>query len=342
MWAALLYLVIGNAFVGIGEGYVLSRLFQLPFIKTAGVMVAANYFSAWAGFYAMSALEPEVLPKLFGNQPLYRASFVLWTIGVSSYLASIVLELPFCWLCFRKGECSWRKVLLASLAAQTASYTLLVLYYLAASPISLVSKTEHDASLAFASGEKAWVYYLNSDKGDIFRIRPNGTGRQFVFPAGVTNRFHRLVLLPAKDPSVWNLCLVTGRGSRSEEGLHKVLMNGFAKRVRDPQVPEFIEDSHFSFGVPMDYRTAAETSWEIQLGYWAAEGVVATKLLGNERRHFAFEAPFVMNWRARNATVLPSGLVIYQLGEQIVALDVEQKKVGIVTLGRGPVVVLEE
>lgn len=342
MWAAMLHLVFGNAVIGAWEGFVLSRLFKLPFTRTAGVLVLANYFSAWVGYYAMVTLAPSTLPELFGGQPLYQASVVLWTVGFSSYLASVVLELPFCWYCLPKGERSCGKTVLVCLAAQTISYGLLVPFYLAASPISLVSKTEHDASLSFARTEKAWVYFIAPDGGDIFRIRPDGSNRQFVLAAGITNRFHRLILLPATGEPAWNLCLVTERGRLSEGSVSKILLERFTKKTRAARIPDFVENSHFSFGEPIDYRTTSETTWKIWLGYWAAEGLHARSSSGDERRSFAFEAPFVMNWYARNATVLPSGLVIYQLGEQIVALDVEHRKVGFVTLGRGPVVVLEE
>lgn len=342
MWAAMLHLVFGNAVIGAWEGCALSRLFKLPFARTAGVLVLANYFSAWVGYYAMVTLAPSTLPELFGGQPLYQASFVLWTIGISSYLASIVLELPFCWFCLPKGERSWGRTLLASLVVQTISYGVLVPYYLAASPTSLVSKTEHDASLSFARKERAWVYFITPDGGDVFRIRPDGSNRQFVLAAGITNQFHRLFLVPAMGEPAWNLCLVTERGSLSEGNASRILLERVARKTREVRIPDFIEDSRFSFGHPMDYRAASETSWKIWLGYWAAEGLHATSSSGDERRSFAFEAPFVLNWYARNATVLPSGLVIYQLGEQIVALDVEHRKVGFVTLGRGPVVVLEE
>lgn len=342
MWAAMLHLVIGNLFIGLGEGFVLARLFKLPVLKTAGVMVAANYLSAWVGYRALASLAPNVLPWILGGQPLYQAALVLWGVGLSSYLASVVLELPFCWFCLRVEDRTWRKALVGSLAAQTASYALLVPYYLSASPTSLVTSTQHDASLRFASGQRAWVYFIAPERGDIFRIRPDGSDRQFVLAAGVTNQFHRLLLLPTHDEAAWNLTLVMERGDATEGNLRKVLVERIARRTRKAQVPDFIEDSRFSFGEPVDYRTEAEKKWDIRLGYWAAGGVRATKLTTQEHRHFALEAPFLMDWYARNATVLPDGLIIYQLGQQIVALDVERKLVGFITLGGGPVVVLEE
>ncbi|MFA6543980.1 MAG: hypothetical protein WCS99_06120 [Limisphaerales bacterium] len=342
MWATLFHLVFGNALIGVGEGFAVARFFRLPMTNTAGVMVLANYFSAWAGYMAMCMIMPRLVPELLGDQPLYRASLVLWFVGGVSYFASVVLEMPFCWFCLRKSQRPWTNALLASVMAQTISYGLLVPYYLAASPTSLVTEVDQDASLSFARHEKAWVYFIEPDRGDICRIRPDGTKRELVMVAGVTNQYGRLQLIPSSGESAWNLGLVTVRGSLSEGNSAKILLERFAKRTREIRSPDFIEDSQLNFGKPVDYRTLVESHWEIWLGYWAAEGVRAVKTSTGERRRFALEAPFIMDWFARNATVLPSGLLIYQLGHQIVALDLDHRKVGLVTLGRGPVVVLEE
>jgi hypothetical protein len=45
-------------------------------------------------------------------------------------------------------------------------------------------------------------------------------------------------------------------------------------------------------------------------------------------------------WFSRCATVLPGSLVVYQLGEQIVVLDLERRQLGLLAKGRSPVVAL--
>lgn len=47
--------------------------------------------------------------------------------------------------------------------------------------------------------------------------------------------------------------------------------------------------------------------------------------------------PFLA-WIARNATILPSDQVVYQLGNQIVILDLSTRKLAFLALGQGPVV----
>ena len=49
MWAGMLHLFIGNAFIGLLEGILLIKLFKAPKMKAVGLMILANYFSAWIG-----------------------------------------------------------------------------------------------------------------------------------------------------------------------------------------------------------------------------------------------------------------------------------------------------
>jgi hypothetical protein len=341
MWAAMFHLIFGNALIGVGEGFLIARVFRSSATCTTVAMVFANYFSAWVGFLVLGALSTRLLPELLGNQPLYRAAGVLGLMCGASFLLSALCELPFCWFCLRKAERPWLRAVLASIVAQTASYAVIIPCYLAVGHTSLLFGVEQDASLAFAKDCRAWIYYVEPEKGDIARIRPDGTHRQFVMKAGVTNLFARLELIPADAGENWNLVLVTGRGNPAEGGVTKVLIEKLAKRAVTEKL-DFIEDTHLNFGSPMDYRTTAEARWTISLRYWAAGGVRAEKPATGECRQFALEVPFIMDWQARNATVLPGELLIYQLGQQIVVLDIERRKIGLVAMGRGPVVVLEE
>lgn len=342
MWATMFHLLFGNALIGAAEGYLIARFFRASATSTTLAMVLANYFSAWVGFLVLGAISTRVLPELLGDQPLYRAAGVLGLVLGASFLVSVLCELPFCWFCLRKAERPWQRAALASTVVQTASYAVIIPCYLAVGHTSLLFGVEHEASLAFARNTRAWVYFIEPEKGDIARIRPDGTQRQFVMKAGVTNQFARLELLATRPGEKWDLALVMGRGNSAEGGFTKPLLEKLAKREDTNSQSEFIEDSRFNFHKSVDYRSPTETNWTIRLGYWAAGAVRAEKPATGERRQFALEVPFIMDWQARNATVLPGELLIYQLGQQIVALDIERRKIGLVAMGRGPVVVLEE
>jgi hypothetical protein len=55
----------------------------------------------------------------------------------------------------------------------------------------------------------------------------------------------------------------------------------------------------------------------------------------------AYDMSFLWYWFSRKATILLGEIVVYQLEDQIVAPDLEKKKMGLVTRGLGPIVVLE-
>ncbi|MCX6826393.1 MAG: hypothetical protein NTV06_03865 [candidate division Zixibacteria bacterium] len=56
----------------------------------------------------------------------------------------------------------------------------------------------------------------------------------------------------------------------------------------------------------------------------------------------ALETPFLVWWMGK-ITILPEDQVICQLGDnQIVLVDLNTSQIGLITFGKGPVVVLEE
>jgi len=71
------------------------------------------------------------------------------------------------------------------------------------------------------------------------------------------------------------------------------------------------------------------------------EGLTAITTTGQVKLHLAFETPFAA-WYIRNATQLPLGQVVFQLGEnQVCILEPETRKVARISSGRGPVVVVQ-
>jgi len=55
----------------------------------------------------------------------------------------------------------------------------------------------------------------------------------------------------------------------------------------------------------------------------------------------ALETPFLM-WSITKATVLPGDQVICQVGNQIAAVDLNKSRIGLITFGSSPVVILEK
>ena len=88
---------------------------------------------------------------------------MLCLLGLGSWMVSVVLEWPFCVvdICAPTGRCqateSWRTSLRASVVAQTASYALLVPFYLLVSPISLYTQSRiHSTPWLSSNPPRRW------------------------------------------------------------------------------------------------------------------------------------------------------------------------------------------
>jgi hypothetical protein len=96
-----------------------------------------------------------------------------------------------------------------------------------------------------------------------------------------------------------------------------------------------------NFGNVSELPGAETNDWKYATGFWEASGVRVENTRTGERQWFALETPFG-GWKARNATVLPDGKLLFQFGkDQICLLDAERKRIALVVRGRGPVAVIE-
>ena len=108
----------------------------------------------------------------------------------------------------------------------------------------------------------------------------------------------------------------------------------------DGEVIEDQPDSWFNLGVA-DYRQPDKRQWKARTGFWAIEGLHAENEKDGKKFYIALETPFVQ-WYMRSVTILPGDQVVFQMGDQIVLLDLESHKMGLVTKGRWPVVSFDE
>ncbi len=339
MWAGFLHLTVGNAIIGLGEGALVAWIFRTGVQRTAVVMIAANYFSAIVGMFAIEWNRKHLNPVLLGDTPLYEAPKLIWEMGIASYLTTIVLEWPFCLFAVGRKENRWKRSVLATLLAQTASYALLVPFYLSASGLTLYTKTVLDSTLSFAANRSAWIYFISIKDGDVYRIHPDASGKSKVLDTKFTNADTRLVAFRTNEGHDWDLWQIEGRVNETKR---KLLLTSFAATAADLDT-NFLSGTYFEmdFGRSADFRPETQRIWKAHAGHWPIEGLRLWNLRTGERFGIALETPFIMDWSARNVTSLPGDQVVYQLGEQIVLFDPSSRKLGLITKGRGPVVVFE-
>lgn len=354
-WMAGFHLVFGNLVIGLIEGVLLALLFRVRARRAIPIMVLANYASMIAGMLAVIYVLAPMGGRWMGPAPLYAAPRVLLLLLALSFVLTVILEWPFCFWMLSGRKQRLRKSLIASLAAQIASYALLVPFYASAHGISLYANLTLDPSLSFAARSRATVYFIALD-GSAWQARPDGSQRRKVVDAGIRNPEARLVLRhdpPLPEPKEgedapavaghWDLWVVHDpREDASVRLLQGLNGTSAASRARREKDGLSVEGTTWEdMGAPVDLRRPGERAWNVFIGEWEGEGVEARNDGTNQKWSAAFETPFAQ-WLSRSGTLLPGDLLIYQLDEQIVALDLRARRIGLIARGRGPAVILDE
>jgi hypothetical protein len=342
MWAGMLHLVFGNLVIGLLEGYLLAKFFGLPKGKTVGLIILANYFSAWLGGLFLRGAIVGVFPLDLNNAwPFF------WAMVGLTYLITITIEFPFVALAFRRDPQWLRKSIMGSLVIQTVSYLLLFGWYWLASGTSLYTRMEIVQLSAVSLPEKVLMYFIAADDGNVYRMNLATTERRKVFDLATTDANDRLfVRASSENSNRWDLVarlVAEDRRNPKLITIERAFAAEAAPSWRSTHTdPTQEEGSWFNFGQAARLGTAKNSQWEVRSGFWPIEGLRGTQTNTGAQVHFSFETPFG-TWNVRNATLLPSDKVLFQMGQdQICIFDPAAKRVALVTKGRGPIAVMEE
>lgn len=341
MWAGMLHLVFLNAVIGVIETILVARIFRVPRTRLAIPVIAGNYFSMIAGYALVQFVWDHLEKQITASAPLYYVPRLLFAAIAVSWLLSVLLEWPFCTFGVGPTDRRWQTGFRASVCAQTASYALLIPFYLLVSPITLFRDASITRDLGFAKSQSAMVYYINPADGNVWSVRLNGENRMRVLDANVRDKDGRLSII--RDDR--NLCDLTLVERQMQEANHTVLIKdvGSGCSTSDTAGTDRVEGTWFNFGRALDLRTEADREWTAHTGFWAAEGITISHGKVNVY-NLAFETPFE-NWIPRNATILPGDQVVFQLGigerAQIVLLDMPTRKLALLAMGHGPAVILQ-
>jgi hypothetical protein len=91
-----------------------------------------------------------------------------------------------------------------------------------------------------------------------------------------------------------------------------------------------------------DLQDTSPRKWSASIGFWAVQGIRASNnLTGQSQFIMSVEAPW-LEWSVRSATILPYDQLVFQLGEQIMWVDLAHNTAAAIAAGHGPVVVLDE
>jgi hypothetical protein len=342
MWAGMLHLVLGNLIIGIGEGIILALVFRLRKVKTIGIMIAANYFSAWVGGFF---LRSEIVTSV--PLDLYNAWRFLWIMVAVTYVLTLILEFPFVAFALRKDKKWLLKSIIASLVVQTASYAVLTGWYWTASAKSLYTDAHVVRLAEMDAPQDVTMYFISADDGDVCKMRIDGAEKTRVFDLN-SKGLNDCLFLQSSAPDGNNCDMVACLAT--DDSRHPDLVT--IRESFRADVPQYGQDRHkqrehdhdtwANFGDVARLGAANSSQWEFWCGDWAGEGLSGVRKDTGARLWLSYETPFGQ-WMVRNATHLPGDKVLFQLGDnQICLYDPETKRVALVTKGRGPVAVIEK
>lgn len=340
MWAGMFHLVFGNALIGVAEGALLARMFRLSYAKSIGLLVVANYFSAWCGgMFLRNVIVSHA------SLDLYNAWSFFWMMVAATYGMTLVLELPFVVVALRKKPHWFMKAFGGTLVVQSVSYIFIFGWYWMASGTSLYRSTEVVELSAMSLPEEVLVFYISAKDGDVY-VRPLAGGAdEMVIDLGSSDWNDRLILHDGsvQDDGIWDL--VARQDTNVTQAPELISMNrSFSEDVvpePDPRAEQV--GTWFSFGAVPKLGRAGNSEWNFQTGFWPIEGLRGEREgVPDTRVGFSYETPFG-EWFVRNAIHLPNDQVLFQLGtDQICVYDPETRQVALVVKGRGPTAVLKE
>jgi len=330
--ATVVHLFIGNVFIGIVEGLILSKVFKLKKLKTILLLILANYFSAWLGYVLINfQIDP-----LFN---LHNVRFMLYVFIVVAYLLTILIEWPFIAILF-KGDTRWlSKSIKGCILVQTISYILLCSGYWIVRTTPFYKETKIVQLSNMELPENVMVYYVDDSDGDVYGGLLGGE-KEKIFDLNSIPE-DRLVLWPDFLKSA-ELDLVAGfrGGSYDWTVIQKSIA---AKSDYSLAGSSFVLSFQKYITAEAERLAEARDShWNFNTRWWLSEGLVGLNMETEERVRINYEIPAVM-WNARRATHLPDDKVIFQFGKrQICIYDVVKKEIALVAYGRDPVAVLRK
>lgn len=333
MWLGAGHLLFGNAVIGLCEGFIVAKIFQVRMSRGILIMVLANYVSMIAGAAGIWALGSWFTTSISINN-MFK---VIMAMLAGSYLATLLIEWPFCFWILKGKDSRGGLSFKASAIINTASYAILIPLYLSASGTSLITNIKVDHTLSFLKTDNAQIYFLSPPKEALYKINANGSAQRKIKNVGFANDDAQLFICNKDGKAHLNVRWYERENNRYQD-YSKILIEELPGLTA---VNEACDGEKRWYGREViDFRPPDMRDWDVSTGTWAIAGLRGENKKTGKSLWIALETPFLM-WPISNATILPEDQVICQVGNQIVLVDLTTRRIGLITFGTSPVVVLE-
>lgn len=343
------FLLLGNLVIGLLEGYLLSKFFELTRRRAIFLMIGANYVSMGVGL-VLFGYTPET-GLLHSHWPQTILNYQTWIFAAVSiaFVVALILEWPFYHASFEKDKRPLRRTIPACLFVQMLSYLCCL------TPISWVCweidlgqvvSIENSPSFV-PDDQQFWVYYIDTADGDIHRMRPNGSGDER-FMEGEYGKNDKLAIYRKSPNDVPKYDLYV---TRIFPEVPTTIVESFAapeSTFNNKSVPilpaRLLSEGYYA----ADLRSDKTAEWRVLAGslrgfHFTRLGESGDEYSGDAKESFHLQLSTAFGiWQGHNPSILPGEIVIFEFGGQICALDLNTRKLALIRMGSGPVVVRDE
>ena len=342
-----LQLLGGNLVIAALEAKVIRWWFrpQQRKISVFGIMVLSNYCSTLLGIGIVMLFGypfQAIVPRLVGENALYVLPWALIAVFLIACGATLLVEWPFCMWAVGPRKRRFAASVKAALASQIVSYLALLALTLLLSNFTLATSIRADRGIVSRAPDIATIYYLSNDDGSLWKVRLNGSGREKIKTLHYRNQSWRrsqaaLYLKLASEPGAgWYLHCPDATDRIPMEVPHDAALTW----GKTGGGPEYEKGQSVGFGPAATPAVGPRPGWDIDYRPWRGALTAANSKTG-QRVSACLSSPFV-TWEPENPSLLPGDLLVYELEKQIVLLDLNSKRIGLIAMGRQPVVVLDE
>jgi len=337
VWFVSFHLLLGNLFIALFEAYLIKKFFKTHYLKTALFLIIANYVSCYAGL-----IIARYSTLLVIDVNLLNALGFIVTSTFLLILLTIVIEWPFFLLIFRKEQDRLLKSIKASIVAQMASYSILIVFSVLLSDISLITKVEYQKPSDFGIKLNCHIYYIAAD-GDIYKSDFQGNV-EFATEDRLEKSERARLIATQKDQS--NTCAISiyERENRTTRIVMDDIRCDYGHFHNSPTELLGAGDTWMNFG---EVKFFDKNPYRVETHFWSA-GFSVRKSKDN-LFYLTLNTPIVAV-DARNAMCVEKNILVYEalsnyllFGEsnQIYLLDVENLKSAMLAKGTGPALICE-
>lgn len=323
VWGTAFHLFLGNALLGLAEGWLLARVFGLAVRRCAWWMIIANYLSAWIGVALTGFLFARYATDI------YSGLRVTWMLVAGTYLLTLIIEWPCVAACFR-GTRRWVKdSIKGSFLVQSASYLCLFGGYWLLSATSLYTRMQVVSPEQMSAPHGVVLFFISSADGDVYRSELGSLVDIKVAELGSTNYYDdHLELRESESKSNhWDIAAVFERRQS------RVVVPNYSSKQQISDKEGSKTSQYYGWGTsPFQVGDATNSDWHFGWAHWPDVGVWARN--GSKTVRIAYGTPFG-GYTPYRVIHLPDDKALLQLEDQICLVDILGKKIARIRKGYG-------